>query len=119
MTLASIRIFQGARSSSPGIRSLAVLPLVNLSGDVSQEYFSDGMTDELITELGQIGELRVTSRTSSMTYKGVRKPLPEIARELNVDAVVEGTALRSGSRIRITAQLIRGFFRQAFMGAEL
>src|SRR5579862_4391525 len=88
------------------IRSLAVLPLENLSGDTSQEYFSDGMTDELITELGQISELRVISRTSMMTYKGARKPLPQIARELNVDAAVEGTVLRSGNSVRITAQLI-------------
>lgn len=94
------------RQAAP-IRSLAVLPLENLSDDPSQDYFSDGMTDELITELGQIGELRVISRTSVMTYKGARKPLPEIARELNVDAVVEGTVLRSGNRVRITAQLIR------------
>jgi TolB-like protein/Flp pilus assembly protein TadD len=83
-----------------------VLPLENLSNDASQDYFSDGMTDELITELGQISELRVISRTSAMTYKGARKPLPQIARELNVDAVVEGTVSRSGSRVRITAQLI-------------
>jgi TolB-like protein/DNA-binding winged helix-turn-helix (wHTH) protein len=89
------------------IRSLVVLPLEDLSGDPSQEYFSDGMTDELITELGQVGKLRVISRTSAMTYKGVRRPLPEIARELNVDAVVEGTVLRLGSQVRITAQLIR------------
>jgi TolB-like protein/DNA-binding winged helix-turn-helix (wHTH) protein/Flp pilus assembly protein TadD len=89
------------------IRSLAVLPLENLSGDPSQEYFSDGMTDELITELGQVGELRVISRTSAMTYKGVRRPLPEIAHELNVDAVVEGTVLRLGNQVRITAQLIQ------------
>jgi TolB-like protein/DNA-binding winged helix-turn-helix (wHTH) protein/Flp pilus assembly protein TadD len=94
------------RQAAP-IRSLAVLPLENLSGDPSQDYFSDGMTDELITELGQIGELRVISRTSVMTYKGARRPLPQIARELNVDAVVEGTVLRSGNRVRITAQLIR------------
>jgi TolB-like protein/DNA-binding winged helix-turn-helix (wHTH) protein/Flp pilus assembly protein TadD len=91
----------------PSIRSLAVLPLENLSGDASQDYFSDGMTDELITELGQISELRVISRTSAMTYKGAHKPLPQIARELNVDAVVEGTVLRSGNGVRITAQLIR------------
>src|SRR4029077_13457131 len=71
------------RPSAP-IRSLAVLPLENLSGDASQDYFSDGMTDELITELGQISDLRVISRTSVMTYKGVRKSLPEIARDLNV-----------------------------------
>src|SRR5580658_6323005 len=94
------------------IRSLVVLPLEDLSGDPSQEYFSDGMTDELITELGQVGELRVISRTSAMTYKGVRRPLPEIARELNVDAVVEGTVLRSGNQVRITAQLIRASSEQ-------
>ena len=88
------------------IRSLAVLPLENLSGDASQDYFSDGMTDELITELGQISELRVISRTSVMTYKGAHKSLPQIARDLNVDSVVEGTVLRSGNQVRITAQLI-------------
>jgi TolB-like protein/Flp pilus assembly protein TadD len=93
-------------SQSPAIRSLAVLPLENLSGDPSQDYFSDGMTDELITELGQISGLRVISRTSVMTYKGARKPLPQIARELNVDTVVEGTVLRSGNQVRIIAQLI-------------
>ncbi len=92
-------------SSSP-IRSLAVLPLENLSSD-SQDYFADGMTDELITDLAQISALRVISRTSVMPYKGVRKPLPQIARELNVDAVVEGTVLRSDKKVRITAQLIR------------
>jgi TolB-like protein/DNA-binding winged helix-turn-helix (wHTH) protein len=90
----------------PAIRSLAVLPLENLSGDASQDYFSDGMTDELITELGQIGELRVISRTSAMAYKGAHKFLPQIARDLNVDAVVEGAVLRSGNQVRITAQLI-------------
>lgn len=89
-----------------GIRSLAVLPLESLSGDESQDYFADGMTDELITDLGQIGALRVVSRTSVMVYKHARKPLPQIARELNVDAVVEGTVLRSGNQVRITAQLI-------------
>jgi len=88
------------------IGSLAVLPLENLSDDLSQEYFADGMTDVLITELAKIGSLRVISRTSSMQYKKTGKPLPEIARELNVDAVVEGTALRSGNRVRITAQLL-------------
>jgi TolB-like protein/Flp pilus assembly protein TadD len=85
---------------------LAVLPLDNLSGDASQNYFADGMTDELITDLAQISALRVISRTSVMVYKGARKPLPQIARELNVDAVVEGTVLRSGDQVRITAQLI-------------
>jgi len=88
------------------IRSLAVLPLESLSNDASQDYFADGMTDELISDLGQISTLRVISRTSVMAYKHVRKPLPQIARELNVDAVVEGTVLRSGDRVRITAQLI-------------
>ena len=88
------------------IRSLAVLPLESLSSDASQDYFADGMTDELISDLGQISALRVISRTSVMTYKHARKPLPQIARELKVDAVVEGTVLRSGDRVRITAQLI-------------
>ena len=92
---------------SPKIRSLAVLPLESLSGDASQEYFADGMTDALIADLGQISALRVISRTSAMAYKRVRKSLPEIARELNVEAVVEGTVSRSGERVRITAQLIQ------------
>jgi TolB-like protein/DNA-binding winged helix-turn-helix (wHTH) protein/Flp pilus assembly protein TadD len=91
---------------SPLIRSLAVLPLESLSSDASQDYFADGMTDELISDLGQISALRVISRTSVMAYKRARKPLPQIARELNVDAVVEGTVLRSGDQVRITAQLI-------------
>src|SRR6266513_1760001 len=91
---------------SPVIRSLAVLPLESLSSDASQDYFADGMTDELISDLGQISALRVISRTSVMAYKHSRKPLPQIARELNVDAVVEGTVLRSGDQVRITAQLI-------------
>src|SRR5437660_1213336 len=91
---------------SPVIRSLAVLPLESLSDDASQDYFADGMTDELISDLGQISALRVISRTSVRAYKHSRKPLPQIARELNVDAVVEGTVLRSGDQVRITAQLI-------------
>src|SRR5262249_26737717 len=91
---------------SPVVRSLAVLPLESLSNDASQDYFADGMTDELISDLGQIGALRVISRTSMMAYKHTRKPLPQIARELNVDGVVEGTVLRSGDQVRITAQLI-------------
>jgi TolB-like protein/DNA-binding winged helix-turn-helix (wHTH) protein/Tfp pilus assembly protein PilF len=99
-------VLRPASHQPPVIRSLAVLPLENLSGDASQEYFSDGMTDELITELGQISDLRVISRTSAMTYKGTRRTLPQIAQELNVDAVVEGAVLRSGSQVRITAQLI-------------
>ncbi|MBV9111741.1 MAG: winged helix-turn-helix domain-containing protein [Hyphomicrobiales bacterium] len=88
------------------IRSIAVLPLEDLSGDSAQDYFADGMTDELIMNLGQISALRVISRTSVMSYKGAPKPLSEIARELNVEAIVEGTVLRSGAIVRITAQLI-------------
>jgi len=91
---------------APRIESLAVLPLENISGDKEQEYFADGMTDALIAELGQIGSLRVISRTSVMQYKGAKRPLPQIAQELNVDAVIEGSVLRSGDRVRITAQLI-------------
>jgi TolB-like protein/Flp pilus assembly protein TadD len=91
---------------TPRFRSLAVLPLENLSHDPEQEYFADGLTEALITTLAKIGELRVVSRTSSMLYKGVRKPLREIARELEVDTIVEGTVLRAGDRVRITAQLI-------------
>ncbi|PYR88451.1 MAG: hypothetical protein DMF84_28050 [Acidobacteria bacterium] len=109
LALASIVIVWAlqSRASQPGpIRSLAVLPLENLSGDGSQEYFADGMTDELIATLGQISALRVISRTSVMPYKRARKPLPQIARELNVDAVIEGTVLRAGGQVRITAQLI-------------
>jgi TolB-like protein/DNA-binding winged helix-turn-helix (wHTH) protein/tetratricopeptide (TPR) repeat protein len=92
--------------SSPAIRSLAVLPLENISGDSSQDYFADGMTDALITRLAQISTLRVISRTSVMTYKNVHRPLAEIARDLNVDAVIEGSVARAGERIRVTAQLI-------------
>jgi TolB-like protein/tetratricopeptide (TPR) repeat protein len=93
-------------ASMPRIRSLAVLPLDNLSGDPEQEYFSDGMTEALISDLARIRALRVISRTSVMRYKDTQKSLPEIARELNVDAVIEGAVLQSGQRIRITAQLI-------------
>jgi TolB-like protein/DNA-binding winged helix-turn-helix (wHTH) protein/Tfp pilus assembly protein PilF len=96
------------KSSDPQIRSIAVLPLQNLSGDPSQEYLSDGMTDALITDLAQIGSLRVISRTSSMQYKQTTKSLPEIGRELSVDGIVEGSIHRSGDHVRITAQLIHG-----------
>jgi eukaryotic-like serine/threonine-protein kinase len=88
------------------IQSIAVLPLANLSGDREQEYFADGMTEQLTTDLGQISALRVISRTSAMHYKGTNKKLPEIARELGVDAVVEGSVERAGDQVRITAQLI-------------
>ena len=106
LPILAVWLFHSRGRAPTGIRSLAVLPLDNLSGDASQNYFADGMTDELITDLAQISALRVISRTSVMVYKGARKPLPEIARELNVDAVVEGTVLRSGDQVRITAQLI-------------
>lgn len=91
---------------TPPIHSLAVLPLKNLSDDPSQKYFASGMTEELITDLSQISALRVISRTSSEVYEDTHKTLPEIARELNVDAVIEGSVERSGDRVRITAQLI-------------
>ncbi len=90
----------------PRIKSLAVLPLESLSGDPAQEYFANGMTDELITEIARIGSLRVISRTSSMQYKGSRKSLPAIAKELGVDAIAEGTMVRSRDQVRITARLI-------------
>lgn len=90
----------------PHIESLAVLPLLNLSGDPQQEYFADGMTDELTTTISRISELRVTSRTSAMEFKGTKKTVAEIAKELNVDALVEGSVTRSGNRVRVTAQLI-------------
>jgi TolB-like protein/Flp pilus assembly protein TadD len=106
LSILSVWRLRSRAPASAGIRSIAVLPLENLSGDASQSYFADGMTDELITDLAQISALRVISRTSVMVYKGARKPLPQIARELNVDAVVEGTVLRSGDQVRITAQLI-------------
>ncbi len=94
------------REHAGRIRSLAVLPLANLSGDPDQEYFADGMTDELITDLANIHSLRVISRNSVMQYKDNVKPTPQIARELDVDATVEGTVTRSGDRVRITARLI-------------
>ena len=103
-----IQRWLSAANSSSSIHSIAVLPLQNLSGDTTQEYFSDGMTDALITDLAQIHSVKVISRTSSMQYKQTKKSLPEIARELNVDGIVEGTVQRSGDRVRITAQLIHG-----------
>jgi len=88
------------------IRSIAILPLKNLSGDPNQEYFADGMTEELINDLGQVSTLRVISLTSAMSYKGTRKKLPEIARELAAGGVVEGSVQREGHQVRISAQLI-------------
>jgi TolB-like protein/DNA-binding winged helix-turn-helix (wHTH) protein/Tfp pilus assembly protein PilF len=93
--------------AAPRPNSIAVLPLDNLSGDASEEFFADGMTDQLITDLAKIESLRVISRTSVMQYKGTKKSLPEIARELNVDAIVEGSVIRSGERVRVTAQLLQ------------
>ncbi len=90
----------------PAIRAIAVLPLQNLSGDPAQEYFSDGMTDALITDLAKIGSLRVIARTSVMHYKSTTKTAAQIARELGVDAVVEGSVVRAGDKVRVTAQLI-------------
>lgn len=100
------RRFSPRAPAPPKTITLVVLPFQNLSGDPQQEYFSDGITEALITELGQFASVRVISRTSAMHYKGSRKTLPEIARELHVDIVVEGSAERSGDRVRITAQLI-------------
>ncbi|HUV70630.1 MAG TPA: winged helix-turn-helix domain-containing protein [Terracidiphilus sp.] len=119
--LAMVWLLANRHHSAP-IRSLAVLPLNNLSGDPSQEYFADGMTDELITQLARIPNLRVVSRTSVMADKGFRLPLPDIARQLGVDAIVEGSIVRSGDRIRITAQLIdartdRHLWAQSFEGS--
>ncbi len=96
----------GGGASGVRIRSLAVLPLANLSGDSRQEYFADGLTDELIADLASIKSLKVISRTSAMRYKGASKPLPEIAHELGVDGIVEGSVLRSNDRVRIKVQLI-------------
>ncbi|MCI0603026.1 hypothetical protein L0156_08420, partial [bacterium] len=95
-------------SDTVQIESLAVLPLQNLSGDLDQEYFSDGMTEALITELAKIRSLKVISRTSIMQYKKSKKALPEVAKELDVDAIVAGSVLRAGEKVRITAQLISG-----------
>jgi serine/threonine-protein kinase len=97
----------GVATAPPQIRSIAVLPFQNLSGDPNQEYFSDGMTESLIARLAQIHSLAVTSRTSAMRFKGTKQSIPEIGRILGVDAVVESSVRRSGSRVRIVAQLIR------------
>jgi len=112
VVVAILAVWLGPRlmrsTGSPGrIESVAVLPFDNLSKDPEQEFFADGMTEQLITDLSKIRALRVISRTSVMQYRGARKPLPQIARELGVDAVVEGSVMRSGNKVRITAQLIR------------
>jgi TolB-like protein/DNA-binding winged helix-turn-helix (wHTH) protein/tetratricopeptide (TPR) repeat protein len=108
-------------SSSVRIESLAVLPLENLTGDPGQDYFADGLTDELITELARLHTIRVVSRRSVMAYRGVRLAAPRIAQDLHVDALVEGSVVRSGTRVRITAQLIdartdRHMWAQSFEG---
>ena len=101
-----LHLRSAAGTAQPNVESLAVLPLDNLSGNAADEYLVDGMTDALITDFSKIGALRVISRTSVMRYKGASRPLSEIGKELNVDAVVEGAVLRSDGRVRITAQLI-------------
>ncbi len=111
------RLF-GARRN---IQSLAVLPLINLSGDPNQQYFADGVTEALTTELGKLSGLRVISRTSAMQYKESKKSMPAIARELDVDAAIEGGVLLSGGRVRVTAQLVdaradRHLWAQAYDG---
>jgi TolB-like protein len=100
------RLSQQTQAKEPELPALAVLPLENLSGDSSQDHFVDAMTDELMTDLAKEKSLRVISRTSVMRYKGSRKTLPEIARELNVDVVIEGSVERVGKRVRIRAQLL-------------
>ena len=104
--IAPVEAVGAVREPPLQIQSIAVLPLENLSRDPEQEYFADGMTEALITDLGKISALRVISRTSVMRYKGTKKPLPEIGRELNVDGIIEGSVVRSGDRIRITANLL-------------
>lgn len=108
LAAAAVFYWDGLRGPAGGpIESLAVLPLQNLSGDQDQEYFADGMTEALITELAQIHPLKVISRTSVMQYKDAKQPLPEIGRALNVDAIVEGSIRRSGDRVAISVQLLR------------
>ncbi len=108
--LGSVLFFRHGWTPAPqaDVKSLAVLPLENLSGDTSQDYFADGMTESLITELAKIGALRVISRPSVMQYRGARRPLPAIARRLKVDAVLTGSVVRFGERVRIAVQLIHG-----------
>src|ERR1700736_1253854 len=106
LSIRGLRARLVARSSIPRIQSVVVLPFVNLTGDVEQDYFADGMTEALTTELGKAHVVRVISRTSAMQYKQTKKSIPEIARDLNVDGVVEGAVQRANDRVSITAQLI-------------
>jgi len=104
--IGGMRDLLSGRAKTPGVQSLAVLPLKSLSQDPEQDYFAEGITDSLITELGQLSTLRVTSSTSVSRYKKTEESLPQIAKELNVDMIVEGSVLRSGEKVRITAKLI-------------
>jgi len=115
MTVIAVSLFTGRAEA---IDAIAVLPLENLTGDPGQEFFVDGVTDELIGQLAQIGALRVISRRSVMQYKGVKKPLPEIAQELNVDAVVEGTVHRISDSVRIRVQLIEALPEERNLWAQ-
>jgi TolB-like protein/Tfp pilus assembly protein PilF len=107
ITVHYVRGVNASKGRANRSSSLVVLPLENLSGEKDQEYFADGMTDDLIANLAKIRSLRVISRSTAMAYKGTHKPLPQIANELNVDAVVEGTVMRVGNRVRITAELVQ------------
>jgi TolB-like protein/DNA-binding winged helix-turn-helix (wHTH) protein/Tfp pilus assembly protein PilF len=107
ITVHYVRGVNASKGKANRSSSLVVLPLENLSGDKEQDYFADGMTDDLIANLAKIHSLRVISRSTAMAYKGTHKPLPQIANELNVDAVVEGTVMRVGNRVRITAELVQ------------
>jgi TolB-like protein len=106
LNIGGMRDLLSGRTKTPGVQSLAVLPLKSLSQDPAQDYFAEGITDSLITELGQISTLRVTSSTSVSRYKQTEESLPQIAKELKVDLIVEGSVLRSGEKVRITAKLI-------------
>ncbi len=111
-------LYRGIRRTQPAIKSMAVLPLKNLSGDPTQEYLADGMTEALIGRLSGIHDLRVISRTSAMRLKDTRMSVPEIGKTLNVDAVVEGSVMREGNRIRVHAQLIRAATDEHFWSEE-
>jgi TolB-like protein/Tfp pilus assembly protein PilF len=113
VVVAVVLLLSGGLPGRSAVHSVAVLPLQNLSGDPAQDYFVDGMTEELIANLAKVQNLHVISRTSVMQYKGAKKALPQIARELNVDSVVEGSVLRSGERVRINVQLVRAATGQA------
>ena len=107
------------RNPQPVISSLAVLPLDNLSGDSSQDYFADGMTDELITMLAKDSSLRIVSRTSVMQYRGARRPLPEIARALHADAILEGSVSRSADQVHMNSAADPGGYRFTSLGRQL